>query len=78
MKVSYSARMQFIKKDLRKALYATIKIYRSAVKYVIKVLDKEFDDIKDLKSKEQVNTVEHLIHTTKEAGSQSQQTKSEV
>ena len=66
MKVSYSARMQFIKKDLRKALYATIKIYRSAVKYVLKVLDKEFDDVKDLKSKEQINTVEHLIHSIKD------------
>ncbi len=65
MDVSYKARMQFVKKDLQKAIYATIKIYRSAVNYVLKVLDKEYLNIKDLLSKEQVNAVEQLIHTTK-------------
>ena len=64
MDVSYSARMQFIDKNLRKAIYATIKIYRSAVKFILKVLDKEYLDIKDLNSNEQVNFIEHLIHLT--------------
>jgi len=65
MDVSYKARMQFINKDLRKAIYATIKIYRSAVKFILKILDKEYLDIKDLNSNEQVNFLEHLIHSTK-------------
>ena len=65
MNISYKVRLQFINKDLRKALYVTIKIYRNAIKYVLKILDKEFINIKDLTSKEQVNLIEHLIHTTK-------------
>ena len=65
MDVSYKARMQFVNKNLRKAIYATIKNYRSAVKFVLKVLDKEYLDIKDLNSNEQVNFLEHLIHSTK-------------
>ena len=65
MDVSYKARMQFVKKDLRKAIYATIKIYRSAIKFVLKVLNKKYLDIKDLNSNEQVNFLEHLIHSTK-------------
>ena len=66
MKLSYAIRMQFINKALRKALYATIKIYRSAIKYILKILDDEFTNIKDLSSKEQVNFIEHLIHSTKD------------
>ena len=65
MDVSYKARMQFINKNLRKAIYATIKNYRSAVKFILKILDKEYLDIKDLNSNEQVNFLEHLIHSTK-------------
>ena len=66
MKLSYAVRMQFINKALKKALYATIKIYRSAIKYILKILDDEFLNIKDLSSKEQVNFIEHLIHFTKD------------
>ena len=65
MDVSYKARMQFVKGDLQKAIYATIKIYRSAVKFVLKVLDEKFIDVKDLNSNEQVNMIERLIHSTK-------------
>ena len=39
MNLSYAVRMQFVNKALKKALYATIKIYRDAVKYVLKILD---------------------------------------
>ena len=66
MKLSYAVRMQFINKALKKALYATIKIYRSAIKYILKILDSEFTNIKDLSSNEQVNFIEHLIHSTKD------------
>ena len=65
MKLSYSAKIVDKNKQLRKAIFATIKIYRSAIKYILKVLDNEYINIKDLKSKEQNNYIEKLIHSTK-------------
>ena len=65
MKLSYTAKITNKNKKLKKAIFATIKIYRSAIKYALKILDKEFINIKDLTSKEQANLIEHLIHTTK-------------
>ena len=67
----------FIKlKDINKTLKPTIIIYREALKFILEVLILEYEPIKDLSSKKQINTVifgcaydiniiENLIHTTK-------------
>ena len=64
MKLSYVAKIVDKNKKLKKAIFATIKIYRSAIKYMLKILDKEYIDIKDLKNLEQAKSLENLIHST--------------
>ncbi len=64
--LSYTAKIVNKNKPLKRSIFATIKIYRSAIKFVLKILDDEYLDLKDLKSKEQINVLEHLIHTTNE------------
>ena len=66
MNLSYAVRMQFINKALRKALCATIKIYRDAIKHVLKILDEEYVNLKDLNGKFQNAYLENLIHSTKD------------
>ena len=60
MELSYRMRI----KHYRIIFRDTLKIYRTALKYIINVCDKEWDTIKDLTGKEQINQVEHLIHKT--------------
>ena len=62
MELSYKLRI----KEYRTIFRDTLKIYRAALKYIINVCDKEWLIIKDLKSKEQINTIEKLIHITKD------------
>ena len=44
----------------------TIKLYRKALSYLIKVVNQEWYSLKDLSSKERVNLTEKLTHTTKD------------
>ena len=60
MELSYRMRI----KHYRTIFKDTLKIYRAALKYIINVCDKEWDTIKDLTGKEQINQIEHLIHKT--------------
>ena len=48
------------KKDLKN----TYTIYRKALAYIIDVVNKEWENIKDLDSKEKINAVENFIHNT--------------
>ena len=66
MQLSYSAKIVDKNKTLRKAIFTTIKVYRSVIKYVLKVLDKEYINIKDLESLSQAKALENLIHSTKD------------
>ena len=58
---SYSIKL----KDINKTLKPTIIIYRKALKFILDVLILEYEPIKDLSSKKQINIIEKLIHTTK-------------
>jgi len=58
---SYSIKL----KDINKTLKPTIIIYRKALKFILEVLNLEYEPIKDLSSKKQINIIEKLIHTTK-------------
>lgn len=62
MELSYRMRI----KHYRTIFRDTLKIYRAALKYIINVCDKEWDIIKDLTGKEQINQIEHLIHKTED------------
>lgn len=62
MDLSYKIRI----KEYRTIFRDTIKIYRTALKYIINVCDIEWNNIKDLNSKEQINQIEHLIHKTED------------
>ena len=42
----------------------TLEIYRSALSFIVDVVDNKWDDISSLSTKEQVNAVEKLIHKT--------------
>lgn len=49
-----------------KALEDSIAVYREALHFVIPIVDKHWDDMKDFKhSKERMNYSEKLIHSTK-------------
>ena len=44
----------------------TVRVYRSALSFLIEVYDKEWDYLSSIvKQKERFNTAEHLVHTTK-------------
>ena len=62
MKVSYKVRIKYF----RTIFYDTIKIYRNCIKFVIKVIEENYDSIKDLKGKFQNTYIENLIHSTKD------------
>lgn len=59
---SYSIKL----KNINKVLIPTINIYRSALKFILDVLNIEYKKIEHLYTKEQVNAIEKLIHTTKD------------
>ena len=61
MKVSYKVRIKYF----RTIFYDTIKIYRKCIKFIIKVIEENYDSIKDLKDKFQNTYIENLIHSTK-------------
>jgi hypothetical protein len=44
----------------------TVDIYREALAFIVPIVDEEWDNIKDLQSKSQINYCENLIHATKE------------
>lgn len=44
---------------------ATLDIYNKALSFIIEVIEKEFEDVKDITIKNVVPAVEKLIHTTK-------------
>lgn len=62
MDLSYKTRIL----NYRTIFYATIKIYRRALKYIIKIVEENWSDIKSLQGKERNNFVEDLIHKTKD------------
>ncbi len=61
MKVSYKVRIKYF----RTIFYDTIKIYRKCIKFIIKVVEENYDSIKDLKGKFQNTYIKNLIHSTK-------------
>lgn len=44
----------------------TIKLYRTALSYLVHVVNQEWENLKDLSSKERVNLTEKLTHITKD------------
>ena len=61
MDLSYKVRI----KEYRTIFYDTIKIYRKALKYIIKITEKYWADINVLSSSvDKNNYLEHLIHNT--------------
>ena len=59
--VSYSIKI----KTISKCLNQTIKVYQNAVNYLIDIVCFQFDEIKNLSSKDAMMFIENLIHSTK-------------
>lgn len=64
MKLNHSYKCKII--NVNDSLNDTILIYRKALTFIIKVVEKEWSDFDGLKSKSQINLCEKLIHKTKE------------
>lgn len=60
---SYKVKLRHV--SCPNALQHTIKYYRSAVSYLVKVVQENWNTVTYLKLKEKNNFIEHLVHTTK-------------
>jgi len=63
--VSYSVEVINVTKELRTIVADTMAIYNSALNYVLKVVEKHYEEIKDLEDLPKRMYIEHLIHNTK-------------
>lgn len=65
MEVVVSYKTKISRNDYKNCIDDTIKLYRSAVSFIVEIINNHWSTITPLSTKSRVNYVESLIHTTK-------------
>ena len=64
MKITTSYKQRITNHEHNSVLKNTVMLYTSVIKYLLDVVNNEWENIKDLRNKEMVNYIEKLIHKT--------------